>query len=42
MLAAVVGAVDRAFTVTLERRKAVDPRDPATFHRLRVAFKRFR
>jgi CHAD domain-containing protein len=41
-LQALRGAVDSAFESVVERRRAINPRDPATIHRMRVAFKEFR
>lgn len=38
----VVRAVDQAFGRTLARRQRIDPKDVATIHRTRVAFRKFR
>jgi CHAD domain-containing protein len=37
-----MAAVDAAFHRVVERQAAIDPSDPATIHRMRVAFKKFR
>jgi CHAD domain-containing protein len=39
---AVLEAVEMAFQRVVERRRAIDPNDMATIHRMRVAFKKFR
>jgi CHAD domain-containing protein len=36
------GMGGRAFAVAVQRRLAIDPADPRSFHRFRVAFKKFR
>jgi len=42
LLGAVVRGTTRAFAEVVARREAIDPTDPDTIHRTRVAFKRFR
>jgi CHAD domain-containing protein len=37
-----MAAVEAAFNRVVERRGAIDPSDPTTIHRMRVAFKKFR
>jgi CHAD domain-containing protein len=38
----VIGAVDRAFAMTRQRQRLIDPLNPATIHQTRIAFKKFR
>ena len=40
--AGVLQAADAAFKEVVERRNAIDPAEPKTIHRTRVAFKKFR
>ena len=40
--AAVMNVVRQAFTRTVERKRAMDPGEVATIHRVRIAFKKFR
>jgi hypothetical protein len=35
-------AVDEAYIIVIQRYALVDPNQPATIHRLRIAFKKFR
>jgi len=42
LLGAVVRGTSQAFAEVVARREAIDPADPGTIHRTRVAFKRFR
>ncbi|HVM49121.1 MAG TPA: CHAD domain-containing protein, partial [Candidatus Acidoferrum sp.] len=42
LAAAALGATTSAFAEAVARRRAIDPADPRTIHRTRVAFKRFR
>ena len=42
LTAFVLSTVARSFSEAIERRQAIDPADPGTIHRTRVAFKRFR
>ena len=42
LTAFVLSTVARSFAEAVERRQAIDPADPGTIHRTRVAFKRFR
>lgn len=42
LLAAVMRGTTKAFAVAVARHGAIDPADPVTIHRTRVAFKRFR
>ena len=40
--APILGSVDEAFFVTRQRYERIDPAKPATIHRVRIAFKKFR
>lgn len=40
--APILGSVDEAFLVTRQRYERIDPAKPATIHRVRIAFKKFR
>jgi len=42
LLKAVTQATTSAFATLISRRKAIDPADPETIHRTRIAFKKFR
>ena len=37
-----LSAIDEAFAVVNQRYALIDPQEPATIHRLRIAFKKFR
>ena len=42
LLNVVVGATGQAFAEVVRRRQAIDPAEPGTIHRTRIAFKKFR
>lgn len=42
LAASILQSVDEAFAIARQRRERIDPARPATIHRLRVAFKKFR